>query len=152
MTLYLYRVNLEISRTSAGDPRRSIALLRRADAEARPRRGPRPRLRVDDVVRAAIALAHAGGLDAVTIRAVAAHLGAAPMTVYTYVETKAELLDLMVDAVYARMPRARWSRRQRWRTRVRAVADANLELHGAHLWVTHVATARPPLGPGLMAK
>jgi AcrR family transcriptional regulator len=143
---------METSRTSAGDPRRSIALLWRANAEDQRRRGPRPRLSVDEVVDAAIEVADADGLASVTIRAVAARLGASPMTVYTYVETKAELLDLMVDAVYVRMPRPPWPRRQGWRTRVRAVADANRDLYEAHPWAARVSTARPPLGPGLIEK
>src|SRR5262245_11128111 len=143
---------MESSRTSGGDPRRSIALLWRDHAKAGSRRGPRPRLSVNAVVDAAIDLADADGLDAVTIRAVAAKLGAAPMSIYTYVPAKAELLDLMVDAVCARMPRAPWPRRQRWRARVRAVADANRDLYRAHPWAAGVATTRPPLGPGLLAK
>ena len=104
------------------------------------------------MVDAAIALADTDGLEAMTIRSVAAALGASPMTIYTYVPTKAELLDLMLDAVYARMPSSRWPSRQRWRARARAVAEANLELYRAHPWAADIGTTRPPLGPGLMAK
>lgn len=152
------------SRTSSGNPARTLALLWRAHGEddggaaghghgpgAR-RRGPRPRLSVDAVVEAAISIADDEGLDAVTIRAVAERLGSSPMTLYTYVPGKAELLDLMLDALYVAMPRRSWSRRQGWRARLRAIAQANRALFEAHPWAARVSTARPPLGPGLMAK
>jgi AcrR family transcriptional regulator len=105
---------------------------------------------VDDVVAAAIAIADADGLDAVTMRAVAERLGISPMSLYTYVPGKAELLDVMLDVLYLAMPRT--PHRRDWRARLRAVADANRELYARHPWAARVSTARPPLGPGLMAK
>ncbi|GAB3891720.1 hypothetical protein GCM10029964_065350 [Kibdelosporangium lantanae] len=53
------------------------------------------------IVGAAIRLADADGLDAVSLRKVAAALDAGPMRLYGYIATKEELLDLMVDAVQA---------------------------------------------------
>ena len=85
------------------DLARTLSLLWRETEP--PRRGPRPRHSVDDVVEAAIAIADADGLDAVTMRAVAERLGISPMSLYTYVPGKAELLDLMLDAIYLAMPR-----------------------------------------------
>ena len=120
-----------------------------AEAEP-PRRGPRPRHSVDDVVDAAIAIADADGLDAVTMRAVAERLGTSPMSLYTYIPGKAELLDLMLDALYLAMARKPF--RLQWRARLRAVAEANRELYARHPWAARISTARPPLGPGLMAK
>ncbi len=97
------------------------------------------------MVGAAVAIADAGGLDAVTMRAVAERLGVSAMTLYTYVPGKAELLDLMLDALWLAMPREAGPT-------VRSVADANRALYDAHPWAARVTTARPPLGPGLMAK
>lgn len=114
-------------------------------------RGPRQGIRVDQVVTAAIDLADAEGLDAVTMRRIAQAVGVAPMSLYTYVPGKAELLDLMLDAVYGQMPRADLSG-LRWRARLEAVAHANRALCERHPWVAAVSTSRPPLGPGLMAK
>jgi AcrR family transcriptional regulator len=138
------------SRTSGGDPARTLALLWRAQEPAR--RGPRPRLDVDAVVDAAIALADGQGLAAVTMRALAARLGVSAMTLYGYVPGKDELVDLMLDALYARMPRRAWRAGTGWRERARAVADANRALYAGHPWAAAVSTARPPLGPGLMGK
>ncbi|MQS38328.1 TetR/AcrR family transcriptional regulator [Streptomyces katsurahamanus] len=137
-------------RTSTGDPARTLRLLWR-ETVGEPRRGPRRGLSVDAVVDAATALADAEGLTALTMRRVAQALGVVPMTLYTYVPGKAELLDLMLDAAYARMPRADIAARP-WRERVRTVADGNMALFGTHPWAADVSTTRPLLGPGQMAK
>jgi AcrR family transcriptional regulator len=102
-------------------------------------------------VGTAVSLAGAEGLDAVTIRRVAQALGVAPMTLYTYVPGKDELLDLMLDAVYGAMTRTDTAG-QPWRIRLEAIAHENRALYEAHPWAAHVSTSRPPLGPGLMAK
>jgi AcrR family transcriptional regulator len=133
-------------RTGEGDPARTLALLWRRETPSPPtRRGPRPKLSVDDVVEAAIALADEGGLEAVSMRAVAERLSVSAMTLYTYVPGKAELLDLMLDALWLAMPREP-------EPTIRAVADANRKLYEEHPWAARVTTARPPLGPGLLAK
>jgi AcrR family transcriptional regulator len=67
---------------------------------------PRPRGRparhtTADIVGAACALADREGLDVVTTRRVAAELGMAAASLYTYVGTRDELLALMLDAVHA---------------------------------------------------
>jgi AcrR family transcriptional regulator len=137
-------------RTSAGDPARTLRLLWREPSPGA-NRGPRRGLSVDAVVDAAMAIADSEGLDAVTMRRLADELGVVPMTLYTYVPGKAELLDLMLDAAYARMPRTDTTGRP-WRHRVTAIAEANKELFERHPWAATVSTARPPLGPGQMAK
>jgi AcrR family transcriptional regulator len=87
----------------------------------------------------------------VTMRRVAQDLGVAPMTLYTYVPGKAELLDLMQDAAYAEMPLADTSGRP-WRARLATVAEENKTLFETHPWAATISTSRPPLGPGMMAK
>jgi AcrR family transcriptional regulator len=51
-------------------------------------------------------MADAEGLAAVSMRRLADALGVAPMSLYTYIPSKAELLDLMLDRVYGTMPPA----------------------------------------------
>lgn len=136
-------------RSGAGDPARTLALLwRRGQAGAR---GPKPTLTLDRVVGEAIALADAEGLDALSMRSLAKRLGVAPMALYTYLPGKEELLDLMLDAVFAGMlhqaPAA-----ETWRARLEAVADENRALFRRHPWLIEVSTVRPPLGPGQVAK
>ncbi|WP_052848039.1 TetR/AcrR family transcriptional regulator [Streptomyces avicenniae] len=137
-------------RTSAGDPARTLQLLWQDSPADRPK-GPRRGLTVAAVVTAATGVADAEGLDALTMRRVAKDLGVVPMTLYTYVPGKAELLDLMLDAAYRRMPRADTAGAP-WRDRLTAVAEENRALYARHPWAAAVSTARPPLGPGLMAK
>ncbi|TMC13496.1 MAG: TetR/AcrR family transcriptional regulator [Chloroflexi bacterium] len=141
---------MRIERSGAGDPARTVALLWRRTATIS-RHGPRPALSIDAVVDAAIGLADAEGLAAVTMRRVAAALGVVPMTLYTYVPSKAELLDVMLDTLYSRMTRADTTG-QPWRRRLTVIANENLAMLAAHPWAAGVSTVRPPLGPGLMAK
>ncbi|MEW2273798.1 TetR/AcrR family transcriptional regulator [Streptomyces griseofuscus] len=108
------------------------------------RRGPRQGLSVDAVVGVAVELADSAGLDALTMRGIAGRLGVTPMTLYIYVPGKAELLDLMLDSVYLRMPRAAGPDAP-WRGR-------NGDPYARHPWVASMCTARPPLGPGLMTE
>jgi AcrR family transcriptional regulator len=55
----------------------------------------------DAIVRAAIAVADADGLDGVSLRRVANDLGTRPMSLYTYMDSKDDLLALMADAIVA---------------------------------------------------
>ena len=136
-------------RTSAGDPARTLALL--WGSVPAPRRGPERGLHVGTVVVAATALADKEGLAAVSMRRLAQQLGVSTMTLYTYVPGKAEVVDLMLDAAYQRLPLADTGG-QPWRERLAAVAGENRALYLCHPWASAVSTLRPPLGPGLMAK
>jgi AcrR family transcriptional regulator len=144
-------VPMPTEHSSGGDPARTLQLLWRAPGPADSRRGPRPGLSVGRVAAAAIDLADSDGLSSVTMRAVAHALGVVPMSLYTYVPGKAELLDLMLDTVYRQMPRGDLSGMP-WRERLAAVAQENRDLFTRHPWIAGVSTSRPPLGPGLMAK
>ena len=141
---------MDVDRTGAGEPSRTLALL--WGEPSAPRRGPARSVAVGRLVDAALSIADEQGLAGVTVRAVAEHVGISPMSVYTYVPGKPELLDLMVDALYAGMARPDTGDRP-WRERVTEIAQANRELLTRHPWLTEVAAlSRPPLGPGVMAK
>lgn len=114
-------------------------------------RGPRGRASTSDVVDAAVALADAEGLPAVTVRRVAAKVGVAPMSVYTYVGSREDLLVLMADAVLVATPPASCAEGP-WRERVTRVAEANLLLGTRHPWLLDVTDQRVALGPGAIAK
>jgi AcrR family transcriptional regulator len=60
-------------------------------------RGPVPEHSAAEIATAAISLADSRGLGAVTMRAVAAAIGAAPASLYRYVNTRSEVLELMAD-------------------------------------------------------
>jgi len=67
----------------------------------RPATAPRAVLSHAQIAAAAVELADAEGLDAVSMRKLAGRLGVAAMALYRYVSSKEELLELMVDAVHA---------------------------------------------------
>jgi AcrR family transcriptional regulator len=66
---------------------------------ARSGRGPAPGHSAAEIAGAAITIADAEGLAAVTMRAVATAIGTAPASLYRYVSTRDELLELMADQV-----------------------------------------------------
>lgn len=134
-------------------PRELIDLLWR-DHPAAPQggtRGPRSRVTTSAVVDAAGALADAEGLGAVTVRRLGDTLGISTMSVYTHVNGRDDLLVLMADAAYARMPLPAYGDAD-WRTRVRRVAEANLALHLEHPWLLEIDDERTAFGPGTIAK
>jgi AcrR family transcriptional regulator len=144
--------------TGTGDPARSMALLWRRPAEDRPRRGRRPSIDVDRIVAAAVGIADTEGLGALSMRRVAGALGVGAMTLYNHVPGKGELVDLMVDLVLGELYVAEGTDGgtvagpDGWRERLTAMARANWDLYLRHPWLLQVGTARPPLGPNLMAK
>ncbi|MEU4232938.1 TetR/AcrR family transcriptional regulator C-terminal domain-containing protein [Nonomuraea sp. NPDC026600] len=103
----------------------------------------------DRIVRAAIALADADGLTAVSLRKVAAALDAGPMRLYRYVATKEELLDLMVDAVYAEIHPP--DPGDGWRTALRTLAGRTRQAALRHEWFADLLGGRPNLGPHALA-
>lgn len=115
------------------------------------RRGPRARYSTGDIVRKAIDIADTGGLDAVTVRKLAQGLDMTAMSVYTHVNSRDDLLVLMADHAYAKMPRTSFGR-SAWHTRTRRVAEDNLALLSAHPWLLDIDDPRTALGPGTIAK
>lgn len=136
--------------SGGGDPKRSIELLWGIQ-DQRPRRGPKPRLTVDGIAKVAIELADEEGLAALSMRKVAERLGVTAMSLYTYVPSKAELIDVMLDRVCAEPDRPEGIPGG-WRARLEHVARANWALYRRHPWLLQVATSRPALGPNLVAK
>lgn len=140
---------MPVEHSGAGDPARSIELL--WGSRSRGERGPRPGLSVERITAAAIELADAEGVEALSMRRVAEHLGSGTMTLYRYVPGKAELLDLMVDRVSGEAVQDRPPGKG-WRERLELVARTNRELYERHPWLLRAFPLRPPLGPGIIAK
>ncbi|HKP79220.1 MAG TPA: TetR/AcrR family transcriptional regulator [Phenylobacterium sp.] len=132
-----------------GDPRRSIDLLWGLSEPGR--RGPKPRYSAEQVVDAAVALADAEGLQAISVRRIAQELGVSPMSIYTYVRSKAELVGLMFDRVLGEDIDAPPDE-QGWREALSAMACERWSLTQRHPWMLDLALHRPPLGPNLVAR
>jgi len=75
------------------------------------------------------------------------------MTLYTYVPSRAELVDLMVDDALAarRLPGPADPRPATWREQVHLYAQLTRAAYVAHPWLAQVSTVRPPIGPGMLA-
>jgi AcrR family transcriptional regulator len=132
----------------AADPDPTLELLWRhvgPAANAAPRRGRPPRVSVDEVVDGAVEIADREGLEALTMRSLAEHLGVGAMSLYTYVASRDDLVVLMVDQVYGRAPLEPLA--GDLRARLTQVADAALALHREHPWLLDVVGVRPWLGP-----
>jgi AcrR family transcriptional regulator len=131
-------------RGGQGDAERTLRLLWRRPGPGG-RRGPRPALDLDAVVAAGVAAADAAAGADVSLREVGRRLGVTAMALYTYVPGKAELLDLMHDAVHAEadLPEPGGD----WRAAVRSWAAGLLAVHVRHPWTLQISFARPVLGP-----
>ncbi|MGW5264607.1 TetR/AcrR family transcriptional regulator [Microbispora sp. NPDC004025] len=101
------------------------------------------------LVAAAIALADEGGLEAVSLRKVAARLDVGPMRLYGYISTKEELFDLMVDEVHAEiLPEERPGD---WRKALHTLAHRTRRAALRHEWLADLLGGRPALGPNALA-
>jgi len=99
-------------------------------------RGPRPAFTRADIAAAAVRLADAGGLDAVSMRHVAAELGCGTMSLYNYVPRKEYLYELMVDAVGGE--HELWAPTGDWRADMGRVAGQTRALMQRHPWMTRL--------------
>nr|WP_051323713.1 TetR/AcrR family transcriptional regulator [Candidatus Solirubrobacter pratensis] len=112
-----------------------------APEPGKPRRGG---LTAGKVVAAAIELADAEGLDAVSMARVANALGFTTMSLYRHVRSKDELLVLMMDRVMALPPAEPYDG---WRAGLEGWAWDILRLVRAHPWVLYVRISPPPATP-----
>ncbi|GAB3475905.1 TetR/AcrR family transcriptional regulator [Nocardiopsis coralliicola] len=146
---------MERNESGQGDPSTTLRLLWRGQAQdsARPARGRKPRVGVDQIVAAAIATADRHGLDAMTMGKVAQALSVGTMSLYSHVPGKAELVELMVDAAWTELDLpTETGDPEHWRASVELYAERTLALYRRHPWLRAVSTVRPPLGPGLLAR
>jgi AcrR family transcriptional regulator len=112
--------------------------------------GRRPSLSHDAIARASIALADTEGIDAVSMRRIAKELGVGTMSLYRYVESREELVDLMVDAAMGEFGYAETSVGS-WRETLVELAHTCRRLMRAHPWLAPVFIGRPPMGPRILA-
>ncbi|GAA0914123.1 TetR/AcrR family transcriptional regulator [Virgisporangium aurantiacum] len=116
--------------------------------EPQPRAAPVPLSR-EKIAATAIRLADAHGLDGLSIRKIAKELGVGPMRLYDYVINRSELLDLMVDVIYARIGEA--GKHPEWRATVLAISHATRAAALDHEWFSDLLGGRPHLGPHALA-
>ncbi|GAA3782425.1 TetR/AcrR family transcriptional regulator [Plantactinospora mayteni] len=122
-------------------------LWERLDA---PTSEPKPGLSLSRIVHAAVELADAGGLDAVSMGRIAERLGFTTMSLYRHVKSKHEVLLLMLDAV-ATVPAELDEPCADWRLGLQRWCRTQWAMLHTHSWVTHLPIAGPPITPNQLA-
>jgi AcrR family transcriptional regulator len=100
------------------------------------------------ILRAALAVADSGGLERLTIRSLAQELGVKPMSVYHYVANKDEILDGLVDLVFAEieLPRPTGD----WREEMGKRARSARQVLRRHPWSIALLESRTAPGPATL--
>lgn len=129
----------------AGRPARPEVIWSRPE---RAGRGPRPAYTRADIAAAAVRLADAGGLDAVSMRHVAAELGCGTMSLYNYVPRKEDLHELMVDAVSGE--HELWEPSGDWRADMLRVGHQSRDLMRRHTWLPRLMSGVYGFSPNVL--
>ncbi|HET6732361.1 TetR/AcrR family transcriptional regulator [Mycobacterium sp.] len=125
---------------------RVLDVLWRDTAAPRGSRG----LSRERIVAAAIELADADGLGALSMARLAKRLGCGTMSLYRHVANKDELMTFMLSAGPGPPPPAPASRAS-WRDALANWAAGLWKVYHRHPWILHAASAGPPADPGQLA-
>ncbi len=98
-----------------------------------------------EITAAAIVIADREGLDAVSMRRVAAELGTGAASLYRYVDTRDDLLDLMADSTAAGYSFA--APTGDWLADLVGIGEQGRAIMRRHLWLATLVATRPVLGP-----
>jgi AcrR family transcriptional regulator len=120
----------------------------RVPLATKPTRGPAPSYSLAQVAEAAITIADRDGIEAVSMRKVAASLGTGAMSLYRYVENKDSLCALMLDHIHGetKLPAPVGD----WRHDLRTVAGRLRDTQLKHPWLARIAAGRPAMGPNML--
>ena len=112
--------------------------------------GGRPSLSIQAIAAAAVDIADAEGLDAITMRRLAAKLGVSAMAAYRHVSGKDDVVDLMVDLVYGEVDVPDGTG---WRAGMEALARGLRALVLKHPWLARISAPQQvyELTPNRMA-
>ncbi len=109
---------------------------------------PRVRLNRERVLGAAIALCDAGGIESLTMRKLGEELGVEAMSLYNHVANKDDLLNGMIDAVFAEIDLP--SGAGDWKTAMRERAISAREILSRHPWATGLMNSGTTPGPATL--
>ncbi|GAA2440420.1 TetR/AcrR family transcriptional regulator C-terminal domain-containing protein [Actinomadura vinacea] len=112
----------------------------------RPSRGPRPAYSRAQITETAVRIADAEGLEAASMRRIAAEIGTGAMSLYRYVPGRDDLIQLMVDHVMGELdPPDRPS--GDWRADLTLLAGRSRAMRLRHPWLSEAQHGRPSFGP-----
>ncbi|MFJ2948689.1 TetR/AcrR family transcriptional regulator [Streptomyces sp. NPDC087226] len=135
-------------RRSGSAPRSSVWLK---DGDRRGRRGQPSGLDRDRITEATVRLLDAEGLAAFSMRRLAAELNVTAMSVYWYVDTKDDLLELALDHAFGELRLPGPAADEDWRDRLRTLAREYRALLVRHPWLSPLAGSFLNIGPGALA-
>jgi AcrR family transcriptional regulator len=119
------------------------------DREPAGRRGPKPGRTIQEIGAAGVVVADRDGLDGVSMKSVAAELGMTPMSLYRYVDSKEQLLEVMLDSAYGPADLEIVSSGT-WRERLTRWAWALADALVRHPWISSTPMTSPPLSPNII--
>lgn len=126
--------------------------MSRSPGGSPPPTSPRPARRApltrEKVLLGAVAVADDGGLGSLTIRSLAQHLGVKPMSVYHHVANKEEILDGVVDLVFAEIDLP--SPDGDWRSQMSRRAHSARRVLRRHPWAVALMESRTSPGPATL--
>jgi AcrR family transcriptional regulator len=134
----------QASREEAHERRIAGHVQKHRERGAQPPRRDRGLSRAE-IVRAAIAVADAEGPEAISMRRIAREVGAGVMSLYWYVSSKEELLDLMLNAIEAEIEVPDPS--GDWRADLGVFAHRTRDSLRRHRWAVDFIGSRPPSTP-----
>lgn len=116
------------------------------------RRGPRRVSTEQDIVEAALSLLDEGGVNAASIRGIAARIGVAPNAVYTYFPDKAAVVKAIVEHLFGQVDHAAFADPDiPWRRRIELIAIELRERLKAHPGAVGLMIGGPMDGPRALA-
>ncbi|MEU9732455.1 TetR/AcrR family transcriptional regulator [Streptomyces sp. NPDC048002] len=101
----------------------------------------------DRITEVTVRLLDAEGLAKFSMRRLAAELNVTAMSVYWYVDTKDDLLELALDAVYGEIPLPDPAAGEDWRDQLRSLAREYRTLLVRHPWLSPLAGTYLNIGP-----
>lgn len=136
------------TRDSKGpDLQRSLTLL--WEGRAPGQRGPRPKLNVTRIVQAAIRIADADGLEALSMQRIAAELGYSTMSIYNHIPSKDLLLEVAADIAAGEPPELDGT--GDFRHAVRHWVGALWTGFQTRPWLLRLPLDHAPIGPNQLA-
>ena len=114
-----------------------------------PQRGPKREMSIERIVEAAIEIADASGLGAVSMAAVAARFAMTPMALYRYLSAKEDLLLLMWEYGLGLPPER--APDADWRASLWEWARAQTVTFAEHPWMLDVPITGSPITPNALA-
>ncbi|MFG3437059.1 TetR/AcrR family transcriptional regulator [Nonomuraea sp. NPDC047897] len=112
----------------------------------RPARGPKPAYSREQITEAAVRIADAEGLEAATMRRIAAEIGAGAMSLYRYVPSRDDLVELIADRLQGEIDLAGIPSGD-WRADLTHYAGQVRAMWLRHPWIATVQRSLPSFGP-----